>query len=206
MASISFGEGDKSVGKGTVEPAPNVDIEGLDIVQECLEEVFKIDQSSGVDLTQPGLLVDLFSSLEANKRSINPTSTSPDVSSTTSAQDTVEPSKSLMDDFCGNSHVSEASKDILFVQFFAGLDKLNFWTTTPSGDDDQVQLAKATSVFDDAFMLKWAQDGNGTREICMSEEESSDHLFFGCPCGTKIWEMMGLALRFRFGKRLKRGD
>ncbi|KAF8405718.1 hypothetical protein HHK36_007795 [Tetracentron sinense] len=50
-----------------VEPAVGVDLEGLEVVRECLAEVFKINTSSIDDRTQPGLLVNLFSSVEANK-------------------------------------------------------------------------------------------------------------------------------------------
>uniref|UniRef100_A0A2N9HJL9 SGTA homodimerisation domain-containing protein n=1 Tax=Fagus sylvatica TaxID=28930 RepID=A0A2N9HJL9_FAGSY len=51
----------------SVEPAPGVDIEGLEVVTECLTEVFKLDSSSVNDHTKPDLLVDIFRSLERNE-------------------------------------------------------------------------------------------------------------------------------------------
>lgn len=53
-----------------VEPAPGVDLEGLDVVKDCLEEVFKVNTSSSNDGIQPGLLADLFSSEVAKSRGL----------------------------------------------------------------------------------------------------------------------------------------
>lgn len=39
---------------GTVEPAPGVDLEGLEVAKECLSEVFKIDASS---VDRPGQIL-----------------------------------------------------------------------------------------------------------------------------------------------------
>ena len=48
----------------TVEPAPGVDVEGLEVATECLTEAFKLDSSSVNDHTNPDSLVDIFRSLE----------------------------------------------------------------------------------------------------------------------------------------------
>ncbi|KAF5193421.1 Tetratricopeptide repeat (TPR)-like superfamily protein, partial [Thalictrum thalictroides] len=52
----------------SVEPAPGVDLEGLEVVRECLEDVFKLNPSSVDEQTQPGLLLKYFSSLDSNKQ------------------------------------------------------------------------------------------------------------------------------------------
>lgn len=75
----------------TVDPAPGVDLEGLEVARECLTQVFKIDQSSVDDQSKPDLLVDLFSSLDASdkpgfKSNLSRESVSTDGSSTSSAQ------------------------------------------------------------------------------------------------------------------------
>uniref|UniRef100_A0A2P2LG12 Small glutamine-rich tetratricopeptide repeat-containing protein 2 n=1 Tax=Rhizophora mucronata TaxID=61149 RepID=A0A2P2LG12_RHIMU len=51
----------------SVEPAPGVDVEGLDVAKECLREAFKLDLDSADDTVQPGLLVNIFRLLEANE-------------------------------------------------------------------------------------------------------------------------------------------
>ena len=49
-----------------VEPAPGVDLEGLEVARECLTEVFKLDSASINDV-KPDVLVDIFSSVEASE-------------------------------------------------------------------------------------------------------------------------------------------
>lgn len=52
---------------GPVEPAPGVDFEGLEVARECLEDVFKLGSSAVDDQTKPDSLVDIFTSLGADK-------------------------------------------------------------------------------------------------------------------------------------------
>jgi hypothetical protein len=50
-------------------------------------------------------------------------------------------------------HVAGVSKDELFGQFFAALEKIHFFRTMPDGNDDSVQLEKATHLFHDALTV-----------------------------------------------------
>ncbi|XP_028089152.1 small glutamine-rich tetratricopeptide repeat-containing protein beta isoform X5 [Camellia sinensis] len=52
----------------SVEPAPGVDLEGLEVAKECLAEVFKIDPSSVDSREKSDLLINLFNSWEANEK------------------------------------------------------------------------------------------------------------------------------------------
>jgi len=45
------------------------------------------------------------------------------------------------------------SKDELFGQFFAALEKIHFVRTMPDGNDDPVQLEKATHLFHEALIV-----------------------------------------------------
>lgn len=47
-----------------VEPAPGVDLEGLEVARECLTEVFKLDSPFVDGQTKPDSLIDIFNSLE----------------------------------------------------------------------------------------------------------------------------------------------
>ncbi|XP_077235995.1 tetratricopeptide repeat (TPR)-like superfamily protein isoform X2 [Tasmannia lanceolata] len=115
----------------SVEAAPGVDLEGLEVVKECLEAVFKIDSSSVNDETQSGLLIDFFSSLDAN---------------------TQHDLKSDMDLATTSMNAPNVSNDELFGQFCGALEGIHFFKTTPAGDDDHIQLAKAKHLFDEALM------------------------------------------------------
>lgn len=46
-----------------------------------------------------------------------------------------------------------ASKDELFGQFFAALEKIHFFRTMPDGSDDPVRIEKATRLFHDALIV-----------------------------------------------------
>lgn len=52
----------------TVEPAPGVDVEGLEVARECLTEVFKLHSFPRDDRAKSDSLVDIFKSLESNKQ------------------------------------------------------------------------------------------------------------------------------------------
>ena len=49
-----------------VEPAPGVDLEGLEVARECLTEVFKLDSPSADGQRKPDSLIDIFNSLQAS--------------------------------------------------------------------------------------------------------------------------------------------
>ena len=48
------------------------------------------------------------------------------------------------------------SKDELFGQFFAALEKIHFFRAMPDGNDDPAQLDKATRLFQDALNVCFA--------------------------------------------------
>lgn len=91
----------------TVEPAPGTDVEGLEVVRECLEEVFKLDPSSVDDQTRPHLLADMFSSLNVDEQhEVKPdpchAAMPMEAPSTNSVQNAV-------------NNLSEASKSLIFL-------------------------------------------------------------------------------------------
>jgi small glutamine-rich tetratricopeptide repeat-containing protein alpha len=51
-----------------VELAPGVDPEALEVAKDCLESIFSVNSTATGDAIQPGLLFELFASLEANER------------------------------------------------------------------------------------------------------------------------------------------
>ena len=62
-----------------MEAAPDVDLEGLEVVKECVNDAFKLDSPAiDDDRLEPGLLIDLFRSLEANGRQKNKSGPSSD--------------------------------------------------------------------------------------------------------------------------------
>lgn len=73
-----------SVSYRTVQPAPGVDLEGLDVARECLEEVFKLNSYSSDDEIRPGMLIDLFSSMESGTQCKGKSKLGPSVACTTS--------------------------------------------------------------------------------------------------------------------------
>ncbi|CAL1362327.1 unnamed protein product [Linum trigynum] len=119
-----------------VEPAPGVDAESLEVARECLAGAFKLDVNSADDPIQPGLLVNLFRSLDSNDR--NPADGHR--SQVHQEEDgTTQPGGVGM------------SNDELFGQFFAALEKIHFFKATPDGKDDSIQLDKATRLFHEAL-------------------------------------------------------
>lgn len=44
-------------------------------------------------------------------------------------------------------------RDELFSKFFAALDKINFFKTSPNGVEDSAQVAKATELFNDVLTV-----------------------------------------------------
>ncbi|KAK4572831.1 hypothetical protein RGQ29_031021 [Quercus rubra] len=141
----------------SVEPAPGVDVEGLEVATECLTEAFKLDSSSVNGHTNPDSLVDIFHSLERTENQEIITDSahgaiSGDAPSSSSAQNAANAKLTEADDWMGKPQVSGVSKDELFGQFFAALEKIHFVRTMPDGNDDPVQLEKATRLFHDALI------------------------------------------------------
>ncbi|XP_022768184.1 small glutamine-rich tetratricopeptide repeat-containing protein-like [Durio zibethinus] len=143
----------------SVEPAPGVDLEGLEVARECLTEVFKLDSASINDV-KPDVLVDIFSSLEACedqkiKSDSSHRGTSESAPGSSSFHD-VRSANSLEASKPGDNWTREAqsagvSKDELFGQFFAALEKIHYFRAMPDGNDDPAQLDKATRLFQDAL-------------------------------------------------------
>lgn len=52
-----------------VEPGPGVDVEGLEVAKQCLEQVFKVESPAADELTELDSLVEIFSSPESFQRS-----------------------------------------------------------------------------------------------------------------------------------------
>lgn len=47
------------------------------------------------------------------------------------------------------------SRDELFGQLFAALEKMHFFRTTPDGNEDPAQLDRATRLFHDALNVSF---------------------------------------------------
>ncbi|CAI0395583.1 unnamed protein product, partial [Linum tenue] len=120
----------------SVEPAPGVDAESLEVARECLAGAFKLDVNSADDPIQPGLLVNLFRSLDSNDR--NPA-------------DGQRSKVHQEEDGTRQPGGVGMSNDELFGQFFAALEKIHFFKATPDGKDDSIQLDKATRLFHEAL-------------------------------------------------------
>ncbi|KAG6776084.1 hypothetical protein POTOM_019587 [Populus tomentosa] len=127
----------------SVEAAPGVDLEGLEVAKECVSDAFKLDSPTiDDDRLEPGLLIDLFRSLEANglqKNKSDPSSGAAPVDAPTSSNNNI------------NNDGVWLSRDELFGQFFAALEKMHFFRTTPDGNEDPAQLDRATRLFHDAL-------------------------------------------------------
>lgn len=154
----------------SVELAPGVDSEALDVVRECLEEVFKLNSSSTGDGIRPGLLMDLFASQEAGEQcSLRPdwdSAAIENTSCTTSSSQKIEDSETLRasngEDSARDSHESGGMpRDELFGRFYAALDQINFFTSSPGAVEDPDQIAKATRFFNEAI----AEIGNSQGQL-----------------------------------------
>ncbi|THG05170.1 hypothetical protein TEA_006336 [Camellia sinensis var. sinensis] len=148
--------------EGIVEPAPGVDLEGLEVAKECLAEVFKIDPSSVDSREKSDLLINLFNSWEANekqehKSDLTHEASLADAPSTSSAEiasdaNHSEASQTLGEDWTREAHTLGASEDELFGQFFGALEKIHYFIPMSDGHDDQGQLDRATHLFHNAAM------------------------------------------------------
>lgn len=47
-------------------------------------------------------------------------------------------------------YIALSGKDELFGHFFGALEKIHYFRRTPDGNDDQIQLDRATHVFHNA--------------------------------------------------------
>ncbi|XP_010692405.2 uncharacterized protein LOC104905524 [Beta vulgaris subsp. vulgaris] len=139
----------------SVEPAPGVDSEGLEVAKDCLTEVFRPHQLPESERPEPNILLNIFSSQESSTENEAKTSHSEEAKTTSSAQnhvisDVPGTSKVQGDVQVRESNDTGVSKDELFGQFFDALEKIHFFRTTPNGDDDHVLLDTATCLFHDA--------------------------------------------------------
>ncbi|CAL9037722.1 unnamed protein product [Musa banksii] len=153
----------------SVEMAPGVDSEAIDVVRDCLEDVFKLDSSSCEKIC-PGLLLDLFTSEEIGQhqlRSYLDSAAAGDTSHATlhspeAAEDSEMLEASKGEGSAGGLHgLGAVSRDELFGRFYAGLDKINFFTSSPGGPEDPNRIAKATQLFDEA----WMEIGSSQRQV-----------------------------------------
>ncbi|AEE82625.1 putative tetratricopeptide-like helical domain superfamily, acetyltransferase A, auxiliary subunit [Arabidopsis thaliana] len=133
----------------SVEVAPGVDEEGLEVARECLREAFKLNSDSSRDddddSFKPISLVNLFTSLDNNETI--PPPPPPPVAATT--QDPSSSGSHVSVDTCKEPSFTGTSRDELFGQLFGALEKVRYFRNTPDGDDDPAQLEKATRIFHD---------------------------------------------------------
>ncbi|WVZ87802.1 hypothetical protein U9M48_034383 [Paspalum notatum var. saurae] len=145
----------------SVELAPGADPEALEVAKDCLESIFSINPSATGQAIQPGLLLELFTSLEANERdktraalASQAVSNKPSQNASTSHSEedsnkcTTSNSGSQVEDTFDLDH----SGDELFAKFYAALDEMNFFKTSSAGAEDPGQLSKATQYFNEASM------------------------------------------------------
>ncbi|XP_006653074.1 small glutamine-rich tetratricopeptide repeat-containing protein [Oryza brachyantha] len=145
----------------SVELAPGADPEALEVARECLESIFSINSSSVGERVHPGLLLELFSSLEAAQRDSSGSdpvsqlvSNKPSCSASTSniQDDSTKCTTSNSEDQNEVTFDLDHSGDELFAKFYSALDEINFFKASSAGAEDPVQLSKATQFFDDALL------------------------------------------------------
>ncbi|KAM3391761.1 hypothetical protein ACQJBY_013083 [Aegilops geniculata] len=145
----------------SVELAPGADPEALEVAKDCLESLFSINSSSTSERIQPGLLLELFTSLQANEQDrARPDPVSRSVSnkpscsaSTSNIQE--ESNKCTTSNSEGQAEETfdlDHAGDELFAKFYAALDEINFFKASPAGAEDPDQLSKASQFFDDALL------------------------------------------------------
>ncbi|CAD6261583.1 unnamed protein product [Miscanthus lutarioriparius] len=157
----------------SVELAPGVDAEALEVAKDCLESIFSVNSSATCEAIQPGLLLELFASLEANERDwaraallSQSVSNKPSQNAGTSNVEedsnkcTTSNSDSQMEDTFDLDH----SGDEIFAKFYAALDEINFFKTSPAGTEDPGLLSKATQYFNDALL---AMQKSGTKKASL---------------------------------------
>ncbi|KZV16564.1 hypothetical protein F511_11396 [Dorcoceras hygrometricum] len=134
----------------SVEPSPGVDSESLEVARECLAEVFKIDSSTLHNQSNCDSLIDIFSSQEAvaGCETDNAGISNSEPTSSAKNSDVLEALLSLGQDTTREQYSN--GMDELFGQFFGALEKIQYFNRMPDGNDDQVQLDRATLVFHNA--------------------------------------------------------
>ncbi|KAL6651669.1 hypothetical protein ACP70R_010594 [Stipagrostis hirtigluma subsp. patula] len=146
----------------SVELAPGADPEALEVAKDCLESAFSINSPATGEGIQPGLLLELFSSLEANERDKSSAATvpqsvpnKPSQSASTSniEEDSNKCTTSNSDSQVEDTFDLDHSGDELFAKFYAALDEINFFKTSPAGAEDPGQLSKATQYFTEALLV-----------------------------------------------------
>ncbi|TVU16709.1 hypothetical protein EJB05_40284 [Eragrostis curvula] len=159
----------------SVELAPGADPEALEVARDCLESIFDINSSSTEEAIQPGILLELFSSLEAKTRQqpsaglvSQSVSNKPSPSASTSNIEedpnkcTTSNSDRQVEDIFDLDH----SGDELFAKFYAALDEINFFKTSPAGAEDPGQVSKATQYFTEAVQ---AMQKSGRKKTSLVE-------------------------------------
>jgi small glutamine-rich tetratricopeptide repeat-containing protein alpha len=145
----------------SVELAPGADPEALEVARDCLESIFSVNSSATGEGIQPGLLLELFTSLEANGRDkprpglvSQSVSNKPSQSASTSniEEDSNKCTTSNSDSQVEDTFDLDHSGDELFAKVYAALDEINFFKTSPAGAEDPGQLSKATQYFNEAVL------------------------------------------------------
>ncbi|XP_066346518.1 uncharacterized protein [Miscanthus floridulus] len=157
----------------SVELAPEVDPEALEVAKDCLESIFSVNSSATREAIQPGLLLELFASLEANERDraraallSQSVSNNPSQNAGTSnvKEDSNKCTTSNSDSQMEDTFDLDHSGDEIFAKFYAALDEINFFKTSPAGTEDPGLLSKATQYFNDALL---AMQKSGTKKASL---------------------------------------
>ncbi|KAL0546104.1 hypothetical protein IC582_016009 [Cucumis melo] len=143
----------------SVEPGPGVDVEGLEVAKQCLEQVFRVESPAADELTDFDSLVEIFGSPESFQRSrtssfVDNGAVPLDHRSPLNVNDSdanLSPSKHQGGDSSRESHPVGVFQDELFGQFVLALEKLHYFRTTADGRDDPDQLERATRLFHEAL-------------------------------------------------------
>ncbi|XP_031739803.1 small glutamine-rich tetratricopeptide repeat-containing protein isoform X2 [Cucumis sativus] len=154
----------------SVEPGPGVDVEGLEVAKQCLEQVFQVESPAADELTDFDSLVEIFGSPESFQRSrtssfVDNGAVPLDHRSHFNVNDSdanLSQSKHQGGDSSRESHPMGVFQDELFGQFVLALEKLHYFRTTADGRDDPDQLERATRLFHDAL---GEMDRSGCAEI-----------------------------------------
>eukprot|EP00261_Vitis_vinifera_P025082 XP_010657691.1 PREDICTED: small glutamine-rich tetratricopeptide repeat-containing protein isoform X2 [Vitis vinifera] len=120
----------------SVTPAAGVDPEAFEVIQECLREVFHIDQSSSAGGVPKGVFISLFSSMEGARHG-NDTRAQP-------CSQQAAPAPSTENSSSGGLPVKE-----LLHQFLLALTKARFFKPRPT-EDANTRATKVKKYFHDA--------------------------------------------------------
>ncbi|OEL37580.1 hypothetical protein BAE44_0001405 [Dichanthelium oligosanthes] len=142
----------------SVELAPGADPEALEVAKDCLESIFGVNSSAAGEGIQPGLLLELFTSLETNERD-KPRSglasqSVPNKPSQSASTSNIEEDSNKCTTSNSDSQVEDTFDlgDELFAKFYAALDEINFFKTSSAGAEDPGQLSKATQYFNEELL------------------------------------------------------